>query len=148
MAAVLVDTSVLVYAHDRGEPEKQEQAIRALTHLRSVGAGRLSAQTLAEFFRVTTGGPKPRLAVAQAARQVARLADSWPVLDITPLVVREAVRAVQDHRMAYWDAQIWATARLNQVPVVFSEDFATGSAIEGVRFVNPFEPSFDIGAWS
>jgi predicted nucleic acid-binding protein len=30
LAAVLVDTNVLVYAHDRGVPTKQEQAIRLL----------------------------------------------------------------------------------------------------------------------
>jgi predicted nucleic acid-binding protein len=49
--------------------------------------------------------------------------------------------------MSYWDAQIWATARLNQVPVVFSEDFNTGSLIEGVRFINPLANEFDTDAW-
>jgi len=41
--------------------------------------------------------------------------------------------------MLGWDAQIWAAARLNQIPVVVSEDFNSGSMTEGVRFVNPFE---------
>jgi len=44
------------------------------------------------------------------------------------------------------DAQ-WATARLNQVPVVFSEDFRSGSLLEGVRFVNPFLPEFLLEEW-
>ena len=148
MAGVLVDTNVIVYAHDNGEPEKQDRAILTLEHLHGKGAGWLSTQTLAEFFRVVTGGRRPRLTVAVAAVQVNRLADSWPVLDITPLVVREAVRAVRDHRMAYWDAQVWATARLNQIPLVFSEDFSSGASLEGVRFVNPFAAAFDVGAWS
>ena len=67
-----------------------------------------------------------------------------PVLSVTGPVVIEAARGVRDHRMSYWDAQIWATARLNQVDVVLSEDFQEGRLLEGVRFVNPFAPSFDV----
>jgi predicted nucleic acid-binding protein len=61
--------------------------------------------------------------------------------------VLEAVRGVRDHQLAYWDAQIWATARLNQVPLVLSEDFSNGAVIEGVRFVNPFASDFDLDVW-
>ena len=39
------------------------------------------------------------------------------------------------------------TARLNQVPVVFSEDFNDGSILEGVRFVNPFSREFLLEKW-
>lgn len=55
MAAILIDTNVLVYAHDRANPIKQERAIRVLEHLYFTGNGRLSAQCLAEFFRATIG---------------------------------------------------------------------------------------------
>jgi predicted nucleic acid-binding protein len=41
--------------------------------------------------------------------------------------------------MPFWDAQIWATAKLNQIPQVLSEDFQHGRAVEGVEFVNPFK---------
>jgi predicted nucleic acid-binding protein len=147
MAAVLIDTNVLVYAHDRGEFAKQERAIQTLQHLHVTGSGRLSVQCLAEFFRAATRGPSPKLTVNEAAQQVERLARAWPVLDVTPFVVLEAVRGVRDHQLAYWDAQIWATARLNQVPLVLSEDFSNGAVIEGVRFVNPFASDFDLDVW-
>ena len=48
---------------------------------------------------------------------------------------------MRDHALAYYDAQIWATARLSQIPVIFSEDFNSWSSLEGVRFVNPFDES-------
>jgi predicted nucleic acid-binding protein len=48
---------------------------------------------------------------------------------------------------AEYDAQTWATARLNQVPVVFIEDFRDGTALEGVRFGNPFTRKFPIEKW-
>ena len=34
--------------------------------------------------------------------------------------------------------QIWATAKINQIPRVVSEDFSSGSRIEGVEFLDPF----------
>ena len=46
-----------------------------------------------------------------------------------------------------YDAQIWAVAKLNQAPVVFSEDFSDGQVIEGVRFVNPFARDFQVEEW-
>ncbi len=148
MTAVLVDTNVLVYAHDRGEPEKQARAIDVLAWLEDNHNGRLSVQMLAEFFSVTTHGQPPKLTLSQATQQVERLALGWPVLPLTPQIILEAVRGVQIHQFAYWDAQIWATARLNQIPVVFSEDFNIGSALEGVRFVNPFAPEFVLENWA
>lgn len=148
MAAILIDTNVLVYAHDRANPIKQERAIRVLEHLYFTGNGRLSAQCLAEFFRATTRNDRPILSTREARQQVERLARVWPVLDITPLIVIEAMRGVCDHQLAYWDAQIWATARLNQIPIIFSEDFNSGSTLEGIRFINPFAADFSLSHWS
>lgn len=61
MAAVLVDTNLLVYAHDPADPEKQKRSIETLDHLHSAGIGCFSAQTLAEFFAATTRGKTPLL---------------------------------------------------------------------------------------
>ena len=147
MTAVLIDTNVFVYAHDRNAVAKQAQAIRVLDHLHAAGSGRLSVQCLGEFFRVVTRPPKPMLAISEAMEQVQRLARAWTILDLTSFVVLEAMRGVRDYQLAYWDAQIWATALLNQVPVVFSEDFNANSVLEGVRFVNPFASDFILSAW-
>jgi predicted nucleic acid-binding protein len=49
--------------------------------------------------------------------------------------------------MVYYDAQIWAVARLNQVTTIFSEDFNDGQVVEGVRFVNPFAAGFLLEDW-
>jgi predicted nucleic acid-binding protein len=147
MAAVLVDTNLLFYAHDPSDPAKQTRAIDILAHLHSTGIGRLSTQTLAEFFAAATRGKKPLLTARKAAQQVENLASSWIVLDVTSLIVIEAVRGVRIHKFAYWDSQIWATARLNQIPTVFTEDFNVGSTIEGVRFVNPLASDFQIVDW-
>jgi predicted nucleic acid-binding protein len=147
MAEILIDTNVLVYAHNRSEPVKQKQAIDLLKMLQVAGGGHLSAQCLSEFFSAVTRGTVPKLTLSEAVQQADRLARVWPVLDITSQIVLEATRGVCDHQLNFWDAQIWAAARLNQIPVVFSEDFGTGTVIEGVRFVNPFSDDFDPHAW-
>jgi predicted nucleic acid-binding protein len=61
-------------------------------------------------------------------------------------IVLEAARGVREHSFNYYDAQIWAVARMNQIPVVFSEDF-NPSWIEGVQFVNPFASEFSLAEW-
>jgi len=35
----------------------------------------------------------------------------------------------------------WATARLNQIPLIYSEDFKSNTIIEGIRFMNPLMQS-------
>lgn len=72
---------------------------------------------------------------------------SFEVVDLTSVVVLDAVRGVRDHQLSYWDALIWASARLNQVLVIFSEDFASNVVLEGVRVVNPFAPDFNLAEW-
>ena len=147
MADVLVDTNVLVYAHDPSDPTKQQRAIAVLDGLHSAGRGALSVQSLAEFFVATTRGPSPRLKATAAARQVERLILAWPVLDLTPAILMEAGRGVTERKLSYFDAQLWASARLNQMAAIFSEDFASGSTLDGVRFVNPFAGGFSLDAW-
>ena len=83
----------------------------------------------------------------EAYRHVSALILSWEIIPLTPAVVLEAARGVRDYQLAYFDAQIWATARLNQIPVIFSEDFNTGAILEGVHFVNPFLPTFRLADW-
>jgi predicted nucleic acid-binding protein len=147
MNPILIDTNVLLYAHDGNDPTRQAQALEVLKHLELTANGRLSVQCLAEFFNVATRKLAPPLTAQEAVEQVERLAHAYPVLDLTPAIVLEAGRGVRDHQLAYFDAQLWAMAKLNQIPVVLSEDFRSGSTLEGVRFINPFAPDFKIEHW-
>lgn len=140
----LVDTNVLVYAYDRSEPKKQKIALDILDHLVRTQVGVLSTQILAEFFWIVSRRIPAPLSIEDASKQVNLFVQSWPVLSITHLIVIEATRGVMVHHLSYWDAQVWATARLNQVPMVLSEDFNDGSTIEGIRFANPFVKGFKL----
>ena len=134
---VLVDTNVLVYAYDRSEPQKQQQALQILDRLAVSRAGAISTQVLAEFFVAVTRKIAAPLTVEEGYARVKNYLQAWALLNLTGMVVLEAARGVRDHVMSFWDAQIWAVARLNQISVVLSEDFQDRAVVEGVRFVTP-----------
>ena len=71
----------------------------------------------------------------------------FPIFPLTDSIVLEAARGARDYNLAYLDAQIWASARLNQISFIFSEDFQDGQILEGVRFINPFAPGFKLDLW-
>ena len=146
MPSILLDTNILVYTFEPRDLERQERAIAVLVQLEQRGAGCLSAQCLAEFVNAVIA--KRRLSIDEAILQVERWQYAFPVFSITPQIVLEAARGVRDHALSYYDAQIWAAARLNQIPIVLSEDFQDGQSLEGVRFINPFAEGFDLGAWA
>jgi predicted nucleic acid-binding protein len=148
MPPILLDTNLLVYLYDTGSPAKATQARRILEYLKFTRSGCLSAQCLAEFVHVSTRKLDPPLSRAEALEQASLFTRILPVFDLTPLIVLEAARGVRDHGLPYYDAQIWAAARLNQVTVIFSEDFSDGQVLEGVRFVNPFSAEFRLEEWA
>ncbi|HYI12649.1 MAG TPA: PIN domain-containing protein [Thermoanaerobaculia bacterium] len=148
MAEVLIDTNILVYAHQPAEKGKYTAALRTLEHLLESGSGRLSAQILGEFVSGTTRSHNPILTIKEALDQATRFAEALPVLDTTHLIVLEAGRGVLRHGLSYYDAQIWATARLNQIHTIFTEDFEHARRVEGVQFLNPLLPTFDLAPWS
>ncbi len=147
MPSIMLDTNVLVYFYDPNSPEKQKRAERVLNYLQQLGTGCFSVQNLAEFVTAAMRKLDPPLTPTQAYEQVSMLTEAWAVFNLTPQIILEATRGVRDHQLSYYDAQIWATARLNQISFVFSEDFQDGQTLEGVRFINPFLDEFVLEEW-
>jgi len=139
---ILVDTNVLAYAYDRTDLTKLTRAKAVLDALTQSGRGVLTAQILAEFFVVSTAKLTEPITQAEAFNSILNYHLSWEVIDLTGMVVLEAARGVRDYQFSYWDSQLWATARMNQIPLILSEDFNAGAVIEGVRFDNPFSMDF------
>ena len=145
-ARYLVDTNVLVYALDRREPVRQERAREVLRRVGGAGSAALPAQVLSEFANACLRKLEPRPDPETVRREVERLLLAFPVLPLTGPVVLEALRGVRKHLLSYYDAQIWAVARLGQVGVVLSEDLNPGAVLDGVAFANPLDPTFELAA--
>ncbi len=142
--ACLVDTNILIYAYDPEEPAKQLRARCVLAELARGWAGSLSIQVLGEFFNVVTRKLDPPLSRDVAAEAVEDYLASWPVLHLHRDVLITAVRGSARHKLAYYDALIWATAKENSIPFILSEDFEDGRTIEGVLFRDPLPEDFDL----
>ncbi|MBM2827022.1 MAG: PilT protein [Dehalococcoidia bacterium] len=140
----LIDTNILIYTHDPRDRTKQQQATSVLRHLFQSGQAVLSVQCLTEFFNVATRRLPEPMTRADALAEVERFSQLCRVIDLTPAVVLEGCRGATQHKLPLWDALIWAVAKLNQVPYLLTEDAEHGSSLEGVRFLNPFLPSFDL----
>ena len=136
---VLLDTNILVYLYDPLDSAKQEQAIAIVDRLIRTSIAVLSPQIMGKFFIATTRARRPLLSPSEAIDRIRNYLASCQVVDITQMITLEAVRGMETHSFGFWDAQIWATARLNQIAEVYSEDFNPGATIEGVRFTNPLK---------
>lgn len=141
---ILVDTNVLVYAYDRTERDRQRMALAVLDRLYRAGRGAFSTQVLAEFYSVVTRKLNEPLPPTEARAHIENYLTSWPVLPLTPLVILEALRGATEHQLSYFDAQLWAVARLNQLTTIVSEDFSDGSIVEGVQFLDPFTSELNL----
>jgi predicted nucleic acid-binding protein len=145
-SACLVDANILVYTVDEEEPEKLERCLGLVNDLSFQRLGVLTTQILGEFFNGVTRRIRHPLTHEQARVQLAAYAGVFPVFDITLPIVLEATRGVTEHQMSYWDAQVWATAKLNQIPYLLTENMQGREWLEGVRFVDPLAQDFDLFA--
>ncbi|MGQ0680729.1 MAG: PIN domain-containing protein [Actinomycetota bacterium] len=136
MIRALLDTNVLVYLHDGSDRRRRERAEAMLAAAGRSGAAALPVQVLTEFAAVAMRKLDPPMAPEELRLQIRALAASFPVLTITPAVLDEALRGCAVHRLPFFDAQIWAVARLHQIPAIISQD--VHAEADGVRWIDPF----------
>lgn len=136
----------LVYVVDPSDAWKQRRAVDVLDSLHRLRGGALSVQVLNEFYVESTRRSVPPLTPAEAESLIEIYAREWPVLDLTPQITPEAIRGVRIHQLPFWDALLWAAARLNGIRTLLTEAGPTGAVIEGVRWVNPFAQGFSLAA--
>lgn len=134
----LVDTNVLVYAFDVGDPERAARARVWLDALMERGVGALSVHALTEFANVALRRMQPAWHPGDVSTTVLDLSRAFDVVPVTPLVVVEALRGVDQYGSSFFDAQMWAAARLHQIPYLLTEDMAGGTTIDGVTVIDPF----------
>ena len=132
-----LDTNVLVYSADPSAGDRHRKARMLLWRASSADCV-LTLQAAAEFYRVAT---RKGLATPAATRAVVeQLLNLFRVAQATALELREAIWAVEEHRMSFWDAMLWATVRNAGCSVLLTEDMQDGRRLGGLEFMNPFRP--------
>ena len=130
-----LDTNILVYAADRDAGERHDRS-RALLGQAARRDCVLTVQALAEFFHATTR--KNLLPLARASTFVRNWLDVFQIVSADTVALVDAMDAVAEHRLSFWDAMLWATARQSGCSAILTEDMQDGRRLSGVEFINPF----------
>ena len=130
-----LDTNILVYSVDGRSGSRQQVALRII-ELAVLADSWITLQSLSEFYSAVT---RKGLMPPQRAAETARIwLDLFPVATASVASVRTALATASAGRASYWDALLVATAAEAGCTVVLTQDMADGSALHGVRVLNPF----------
>ena len=135
------DTNVLIYATASNSDVKALRARELIGRALRGGESILLLQTLAELANVATR--KAGIPV----QDVRIMIDAWravlPIQTADSEDLTAALEAVRAHRLAFWDAMLWASAQRAGVEFLLTEDLQDGFVLQRVRFVDPFRRSND-----
>jgi predicted nucleic acid-binding protein len=132
-----LDTNVLVYCFDLGEPVKRKRALAILDGDTDVGDLVLSTQVLQEFYVTVTRKLKRPLPAPDAAAAVQELAQ-LSIVQVDLAMVLSAVADCQTHQLSLWDTLILRAAVTANCDRVLTEDLQHGFLFGSLRVENPF----------
>src|SRR6516164_9182683 len=135
------DTNVLIYATAADADERANQARDLLARAMRAGNSVLLLQSLTEFSNVAIR--KAGIAVEAVQRIVRAWCAVMPIQAADEGDLFAALEAVRAHRLAFWDAMLWASAQRAGVRCLLTEDLQDGFILQSVRFVNPFKRAND-----
>jgi predicted nucleic acid-binding protein len=130
-----LDTSILVYAHDSGSPEKQRKSREIIAQLADTGDGVVSTQVIQEFYVAATRKLKVDPLVAKGVLKTFAL---FEIVQVSNLLIQEAIDCSILNQLSFWDSLILAAAASAGCSVVISEDLNAKQTILGVKIQNPF----------
>ena len=136
----LIDTNILCYALDTGEPEKREAAVELLSQCwRSEITLTVSVQNLAEFSVVMTEKvkhPVPDAVVTRFIRDIVSF-NGWNVIGYNPGTIMDAIDIRRTYSLHFWDALLAATMKQHSVGVIYTED-SHFKKIPWIHVIDPF----------
>ena len=131
-----LDSNTLVYCVDEDDKQKQQTARGLVASLLNDRTGRISTQTLQEFFNVSVKKLKRNKSTGQ--KDVTDFADAFPVHTNTVKDILEAITISIKDQLSFYDSLIIAAAKAEGCEIVYSEDLNDGQEVDGVKIVNPF----------
>jgi len=142
-APIFVDTNVLVYARDAGEPAKQPRAMEVLRLLWASRSGRVSTQVLQEYYVTVTRKLRPGLPNADARADVDALF-AWQPTSPTLSTFQKAWEIQDRFQLSWWDSLVVASAMESGSRLLLTEDLQHGLIIGNLRVANPFHVDFQL----
>ncbi|HRY24632.1 MAG: PIN domain-containing protein [Geminicoccaceae bacterium] len=132
------DSNVLIYAHLEPESIKGLAAVELLDRAGLAGAV-IPAQVLGEFLWVVRRR-RPDCYI-DALELVETIPSTMLVPSSTGDRMAKAARLTERHKIQFWDALICICAAVAGATHLLSEDMQNGAVLEGLRVINPFDPT-------
>lgn len=138
MTKVLIDTTVLVYAFDNSDREKQEKAKKILVELEANGTGVLSIQNIVEFARTLTEKARPQQDPNTVRSYIIQLKKLFEIKYYNEGTVAEALHISASCGIHFFDALIAATMEENYIYDIATENEKDFKKITSLKVINPF----------
>ena len=138
-AKYFLDTHMIVYSFDAGQPAKKERALALIGDALQSGRGVISTQVIQEFLAVATRKFTVPLKAEDAKAYLKMVLG--PLCQVYPdqALYEACLELQQETGYSFYDALILAGALRAGCEVLYSEDFQAGQQIRQLRIVNPFK---------
>jgi predicted nucleic acid-binding protein len=138
--SALIDTSILEYLFDAGDPKKRRISRDLLACCwQSEFRYAISVQNIEEFIVLVSEqveNPMPPEVVQRFIRDIVEF-DGWTVLNVTGATILRALGILRHHHIRFRDALIVATMQENGISTVITADPRL-TDIPGIIAVNPY----------
>ena len=132
-----LDTNVLVYLFDGGNPAKQARVQQILFAEDAKETLYVSTQVMQEMYSVVTRKFAKTVSAEDAEKALRKLATMNVVVLVPDLILAAAARSRKD-TINFWDALIVEAALAAGCTRIFTEDFQPERHFGTLRIANPF----------
>ncbi len=138
---ILIDSNLLTYVFDEGEPEKRkicnELVADCWKRKRDIA---VSVQNLSEFYVVVTKKISNPIPTKVAKDFIEHIIDfkGWHVLNYNAQTIKSAIGISTKHGIHYWDALLAANMKENNVFSIYTENEKDFKKIPWLKTINPW----------
>lgn len=133
---IFIDSNLLIYSIDDGEPVKRLTAKSILETLAKNG-GVISTQVLQEFYNIVSGKLKCPKDIAK--QLVENVASDFTVHKNSVQDILHAIEISIRTQFSFWDSLIISAALAENCTTLYSEDLNDGQTVEGMLIYNPLK---------
>lgn len=137
---ILVDSNILIYAHDKLDIEKHNKSVKILEKCWNKELKlAVSTQNLSEFYVVVTKKFKLPIEKNIANNIIRKIIEyeNWKKIIIKETSIIKAMEFSEKYNMGYWDALIAATMIENNITTIYTENVKDFEKIKELKVINP-----------
>jgi predicted nucleic acid-binding protein len=136
-----LDTNILVYTFDDGDPGKKDRARALVAEALAESRGAISYQVIQEFLNAALRKFSKPLTAADAERYFTIVLEPLCTVFASVELFHQALDISGRWKYTFYDSLIIASALQAGCSVLYSEDLQHGQKIGGLRILNPFVES-------